>query len=473
MEVKPMNPKKVTALFFLFAVVLLIFGSNVFAQDQYTDDLCTNPSKASASSTYEDRVPARAFDNIGGNYAQYAWEGLGKPAWLMYDFGSGNEKKIEKVTITATTSAYLNQPYNWKFQASNNAVNWVDIYNVVGTTVWTGDEKREYTFSNDTPYRYYRIYIIDLCAGSTGYPIIGEIEMMEKLLSLPVFPTNLVATAGNAKVDLFWGGVEGATGYNVKRATTAGGPYETIASYVTTTSYTDAAVNNGTTYYYVVTVVNTAGESANSNEASATLASAEVTLTVDSVDKAKVGDEITANIVIHNATNICAEDIKITYDTSLLEYIRSENANGMKVYKEADLGDGSRRFITASLGKANAANGDKILLKLKFKAKAAGQAKVDIVKGRIADNATVEMDVTDENCGEKIILIESLKDVNRTGEFTLLDLGIDAWYFGDAASATDSTKYDADIMENGAIDDEDLMEIVNGILNNSNYPANT
>lgn len=194
---------------------------------------------------------------------------------------------------------------------------------------------------------------------------------------------------------------------------------------------------------------------------------------MDSVDKAKVGDEITANIVIRNAINICAEDIKITYDTTLLEYIGPENADGMKIYKEADLGSGSMRFITASLGKANAANGDKILLKIKFKAKAAGQAKVDIVKGRIADNATVEMDVTDENCGEKIILIESPKDVNRTGEFTLLDLGIDAWYFGDAASATDSTKYDADIVENGTIDDEDLMEIVNGILNNSNYPANT
>lgn len=84
-------------------------------------------------------------------------------------------------------------------------------------------------------------------------------------------PTTLTATAGNAKVDLSWTAVDGAASYNVKRSTTAGGPYETIVSNMTTTTYTDTAVTNGTIYYYVVTAVSTAGESANSNEASATL----------------------------------------------------------------------------------------------------------------------------------------------------------------------------------------------------------
>lgn len=83
-------------------------------------------------------------------------------------------------------------------------------------------------------------------------------------------PVNLIATAGDSKVALSWDAVVGATSYNVKRATTAGGPYNTSASNVTTTSYVDTDVINGTTYYYVVTAITTDGESANSNEASAT-----------------------------------------------------------------------------------------------------------------------------------------------------------------------------------------------------------
>jgi hypothetical protein len=84
-------------------------------------------------------------------------------------------------------------------------------------------------------------------------------------------PTNLTATAGDSQVTLSWAAVTGATGYNVKRSTTAGGPYTTIATKVTGTTYVDKTVTNCTTYYYVVTAVDGSGnESANSNEAFAT-----------------------------------------------------------------------------------------------------------------------------------------------------------------------------------------------------------
>jgi fibronectin type 3 domain-containing protein len=54
------------------------------------------------------------------------------------------------------------------------------------------------------------------------------------------------------------------------RSDTAGGPYQLLATITAARSYEDT-VTGGTTYYYVVTaVVNGSGESANSNETSAT-----------------------------------------------------------------------------------------------------------------------------------------------------------------------------------------------------------
>ena len=85
----------------------------------------------------------------------------------------------------------------------------------------------------------------------------------------PSAPLNLTATGGNQQVSLAWTASTGATSYNVKRAVSNGGPYTTVAS-PAGTGYTDTTVTNATIYYYVVTAVSASGESANSNQASAT-----------------------------------------------------------------------------------------------------------------------------------------------------------------------------------------------------------
>ena len=88
---------------------------------------------------------------------------------------------------------------------------------------------------------------------------------------IPAVPSGLSATAASAsQINLSWASSTGANSYNVKRATVSGGPYTTIASGVTSTSYNDAGRASGTTYYYVVSAVNGMGESANSAQASAT-----------------------------------------------------------------------------------------------------------------------------------------------------------------------------------------------------------
>ncbi len=87
--------------------------------------------------------------------------------------------------------------------------------------------------------------------------------------SAPRAPVGLTATAGNTQASLTWTASSGATSYHIKRSTTTGGPY-TVVSNPTATNYTDTGLTDGTKYYYAVSAVNSAGESANSVEASAT-----------------------------------------------------------------------------------------------------------------------------------------------------------------------------------------------------------
>jgi len=85
----------------------------------------------------------------------------------------------------------------------------------------------------------------------------------------PPTPTGLGATPGDGSVSLSWSASAGADDYRVKRSTSDGGPYTTIAS-PAGTSFADDGLSNGTTYYYVITAVNTGGESAASTQAEAT-----------------------------------------------------------------------------------------------------------------------------------------------------------------------------------------------------------
>jgi len=100
----------------------------------------------------------------------------------------------------------------------------------------------------------------------------------------PAAPAGLTATAGNAQVSLAWDASVGATSYHVKRSTTSGGGYTQLGA-PTATNYTDTGLTNGTPYFYVVSAVNSAGESANSTQASATpvTPATQVQVTVDAL----------------------------------------------------------------------------------------------------------------------------------------------------------------------------------------------
>jgi beta-galactosidase len=115
--------------------------------------------------------------------------------------------------------------------------------------------------------------------GETGLgssPIVDILAMLNQhaasITTVPAVPAGLAGTAWETGLELNWNSSLGATSYKIKRSTTSGSGYETIAA-VSSLSYTDTTAVSGTRYYYVVSAANPFGESANSNEVSLKLIS--------------------------------------------------------------------------------------------------------------------------------------------------------------------------------------------------------
>jgi fibronectin type 3 domain-containing protein len=132
----------------------------------------------------------------------------------------------------------------------------------------TGTSYTDNTAVNGTTY-FYRVTAVN-AVGEGGL----SNERSATPATTPAAPNLVSATAGNNSVALVWSapsnGGSAISGYRVYRGTTSG--LETLLAPPpgTGTSYTDTTAVNGTTYYYKVSAVNAIGESALSNELSAT-----------------------------------------------------------------------------------------------------------------------------------------------------------------------------------------------------------
>lgn len=90
-------------------------------------------------------------------------------------------------------------------------------------------------------------------------------------LAAPPAPTGVTATPGNGTVALSWSASASATGYTVRRGTSATGPWSPVVGSPTTgTTLTDTAATNGTQWFYVINATRGALTSVDSAVVSAT-----------------------------------------------------------------------------------------------------------------------------------------------------------------------------------------------------------
>src|SRR5579864_2513574 len=216
-----------------------------------------NPTRGTYNNTVEIYKPAYLFNSSGGAATRPSiTSGPPSIAW-------GNQFVVQTPDAATISSVVLvrNGSVTHAFGMDQR---------LVGMSFTVGSGSLTVTAppnGNIAPPGYYMLFLLN----SSGVPSVASFVHVgaQGTTGAPAAPTNLMANAGNGQGGLSWSASSGATRYNVKRSTTSGGPYTTIAG-PTTTSYTDTGVTNGTTYYYVVSAVNTAGESANSSQVSAT-----------------------------------------------------------------------------------------------------------------------------------------------------------------------------------------------------------
>ncbi|WP_438444164.1 pectinesterase family protein [Gorillibacterium sp. sgz5001074] len=169
-------------------------------------------------------------------------------------------------------------PGNGKVQLSWTAAEGASTYTVKRSTAdggpyttlaagITGVTYIDDTAANDTTY-----YYVVTAVGTTGES--GPSNQASATPSLsavkPEAPAGLTASPRSAQVDLAWQGVENAISYTVKRSTHPEGPFVSVTSGLTGSSYRDGSLDNGTTYYYAVSATGIGGEGPDSAAAAVT-----------------------------------------------------------------------------------------------------------------------------------------------------------------------------------------------------------
>lgn len=138
----------------------------------YTVDLCNGGTVTASVENTPNEGKEKAFDN---NFTSTKWLLFASTGWIAYQFLSA--QTINKYTLTSGNDEPTRDPKNWEFQGSNNGSTWTTIDTRTNETFGSRGLTREFTFTNTTPYSYYRLNIT-ANNGASGIMQLAEIEMM-------------------------------------------------------------------------------------------------------------------------------------------------------------------------------------------------------------------------------------------------------------------------------------------------------
>jgi len=205
-------------------------------------------------SIYRKFYPAGTFrlkqaDNTGQNMYGVCVASAAPPTAPTLTAVAGDGKVTLNWTVSPGAAGYVlsrslvaGGPYD--VVVTDTTTSYVDVSVVNGTT-------------------YYYVVSAFNAPGDSGYS-------NEAMATPQTAPTGVVAIGGVEQVEVQWTAFPGAESYSLRRSSTSGGPYETVASGISGTSQVDIGLLTGRQFYYVVVAQLTGGgDSGQSEEASA------------------------------------------------------------------------------------------------------------------------------------------------------------------------------------------------------------
>ncbi|THU34192.1 T9SS type A sorting domain-containing protein [Niastella caeni] len=165
-------------------------------------------------------------------------------------------------SLTGEVLAATKIKLNWNAAANARSYNLKRSLNASGpfdTIISPRTTKMEYLDENLTPATNY--YYVVTSLNSAGESVNSTVlELRTKDLVAPAGVQNPHIASGDAKITVTWDFIYDAV-YDILRAESENGIYDTIAANVDAVRYVDTTVVNGATYYYKVVAHNGAGRS--------------------------------------------------------------------------------------------------------------------------------------------------------------------------------------------------------------------
>jgi autotransporter-associated beta strand protein len=181
-------------------------------------------------------------------------------------FSQSSAAGSPEISSATTATATIGQNFSYQITASNNPDTFLATGLPAGLTLNTSTG-----LISGAPTA---LSVNEVTIGAVNTAGSGQTTLMLNVVNsqAPPAPASLIAQVINsAQVKLNWANSPNATSYNIKRSTTAGGPYTTIQEGVLSTTFTDAAPVPEVFNYYVVTAMSGNLESSVSNEVSSSV----------------------------------------------------------------------------------------------------------------------------------------------------------------------------------------------------------